>query len=240
MTLLASFSPNSTPPIKKSVTRGDSTNMWRGCLHSHWQRAKVFKAPQIAIYDGFEKWVRVDMETPFNFIADGNRFLVLRSTGVGPATQATAQPRHHISHTGFSPNALGGMCVWVGGEGGGREGGGASPNQHLSPNCCGNCPPKPATLPSWRKSCTNGGPLEALRARTPVAHGASGDIDASCATHARTRTSMQSPPPGLSPQASRLQARAPRAFRPGGGSAPQLRRGRARSAPHRLSPASLR
>ena len=91
--------------------------MWRGCLHSHWQRAKVFKAPQIAIYDGFEKWVRVDMETPFNFIADGNRFLVLRSTGVGPATQATAQPRHHISHTGFSPKALGGMCVWVGGEG---------------------------------------------------------------------------------------------------------------------------
>ena len=92
--------------------------MWRGCLHSHWQRAK---APQRDMYYGVEKWRRVDTDTPLNFIADGNGFLVLRSIGAGPATQATAQPRHHISHTGFSPKALGGMCVW-GEEGGGGEG----------------------------------------------------------------------------------------------------------------------
>ena len=67
MTLLASFSPKSTPPVKKSGTLGNSTNMWRGCLHSHWQRAKVFKAPQMAIYDGVEKWRRVGMGTPFEF-----------------------------------------------------------------------------------------------------------------------------------------------------------------------------
>ena len=66
---------------------------------------------------GGAKWRRVDTDTPLSIIADGNRFLVLRGIGSGPATQATAQPRHRISHTGFSPKALGGMCVW--GEGGG-------------------------------------------------------------------------------------------------------------------------
>ena len=70
---------------------------------------------------GGAKWRRVDTDTPLNIIDDGNRFLVLRSIGAGPATQATAQPRHHISHTGFSPKALGGM--W-----------GASPNATTEPN----------------------------------------------------------------------------------------------------------
>ena len=84
--------------------------MWRGCLHSHRQRAKDLKTPQRDIYKPLDTaGRRVDTDTPLNFIADGNRFLVLRSIGAGPATQATAQPRHHISHTGFSPKALGGM-----------------------------------------------------------------------------------------------------------------------------------
>ena len=70
------------------------------------------------------KWRRVDTDTPLSIIVDGNRFLVLRGIGSGPATQATAQPRHRISHTGFSPQALGGM--W--GEGGRRQ------TQHLNQN----------------------------------------------------------------------------------------------------------
>ena len=74
---------------------------------------------------GGAKWRRVDTDTPLSIIVDGNRFLVLRGIGSGPATQATAQPRHRISHTGFSPKALGWMCVW--------GGGGASPNATSEP-----------------------------------------------------------------------------------------------------------